>query len=262
MRVAGGLAGDVLTSPARVVAAAAQAAAGPVQIDARFYPPSARKLLGQALAPAEHSQLPTSALDGAVARGVHQGQGLGRSREQNRQIAGEDDDLLQLEQLLEQQLSAMALLSKDPAVAAAAVRAPAGGGVAVAARGLGAGDGAAGAAAAWQAGYDGDVDTASGSGSSNKPDAVGDSSSSGSRGSVRYWAAEGGHGRPTSANRLERLVAVYRQQQQQPRVDQIKEVGSVGAAEHAGDSGSDDGLDGAGNEDAGLSEMLSRFLQE
>jgi hypothetical protein len=183
---------------------------------------------------------------------------------------GAGDDLLQLEQLLEQQLSEMELLGKDPAAAAAAMQAPAGRSAAAAAAvnnlgvGVGAATAAAAAAAAWQAGYDGDVDTATGSSSSKHEDDDddGSSSSSGSHESVRYRPVEGAAGRPTSANRIERLVAMYRQQQsaqqQQHAVEGSPELARRGSVEHVEELGSD----GAGSEAAGVSEMLSRFLQE
>jgi hypothetical protein len=261
MAAAAGAAGIVLTSPTRVVATAAQAAAGPVQIDARFYPPSARKLLGTALRDsAEQPGFSAPAAPSAVA-GVMQGRELSGSRLQHGQVAG-DDDLLQLEQLLEQQLSEMELLGKDPAAAAAAMQAPARRSAAVAAHDPGAGVGAA-AAAAWQAGYDGDVDTASGSSGSGREgdNDDGSSSSSVSRGSIKYRAVEGGPGRLASANRIERLVAMYRQQQQQQHV---VEINPELPGEHDEEPGWDDAaaVDSAGNDAAGLSEMLSRFLQE
>jgi hypothetical protein len=209
----------------------------------------------------------------AVAGVVQQGQELTSSLglQLFGQVAG-GDDLQQLEQLLEQQLSEMELLGKDPAAAAAAMQAPARRSADVAATNLGADAGAAtaaaAAAAAWQAGYDGDVDTASESSGSELEDDVDDgSSSNGSQESVRYRPVEGAPGRPTSANRIERLVAMYRQQQlahQQQRhaVDRSPETAPRGGVDHSEELGSD----GAGSDVAGVSEMLSmtssRFLQE
>jgi hypothetical protein len=204
----------------------------------------------------------------AVAGVVQQGQELTSSLglQLFGQVAG-GDDLQQLEQLLEQQLSEMELLGKDPAAAAAAMQAPTRRSAAVAATNLGAGadaSAAAAAAAAWQAGYDGDVDTASERSSSELEDDVDDgSSSNGSRESVKYRPVEGASGRPTSANRIERLVAMYRQQQlahpqQRHAVDRSPETAPRGGVDHGEELGSD----GAGSDVAGVSEMLSRFLQE
>jgi hypothetical protein len=212
---------------------------------------------------------------------MHPQHGLSSSIHPQQQQYGQQegqDDLQQLEQLLELQLSEMQLLSQDPAAAAAAMRAPrqhapeapADVGVAVAAREWGAGGYAAGAAAAWQAGFDGDVDTASGSsnGSGSEDDGTdAGSSGGGSRGSVRYRPVEGGC--PTSANRIERLVAMYRQQQlaqqhsQQAGTARAGEVGpAAGGAELAAEDSHDAGAGSGAEETAGVSEMLSRFLQE
>jgi hypothetical protein len=126
---------------------------------------------------------------------------------------------------------------------------------------------AAGATAAWQEGYDSDVDTASNSSGGSGDDGTDDdsSSSSGSHGSVRYRPVEGG--RPTSANRIERLVAMYRQQQSTQQHQRQTSTGRGGEARPVDvprQAAVDDDRkgEGAGAAESGVSEMLSRFLQD